>query len=86
MYKPAAAWCKNAVIPLSIETKRMTRKGDFFMKLSFIPLLLTGKTISPGVRQALRENRVKDAAAMLIREYGLTCIEAGDLLDIAVCD
>ena len=56
------------------------------MKFSFIPLLLTGKTISPGVRQALRENRVKDAAAMLVREYGLTCIEAGDLLDIAACD
>ena len=35
------------------------------MKLSFIPLLITGKTISTEVRQALRENRVKDAAAML---------------------
>jgi hypothetical protein len=64
----------------------MTKKGDAFMKFSFIPLLLTGKTISPGVRQALHENRVKDAAAMLVREYGLTCIEAGDLLDIAACD
>ena len=56
------------------------------MKLSFIPLLITGKTISTGVRQALRERRLKDAAAMLVREYGLTCIEAGDLLDIAACD
>lgn len=56
------------------------------MKISFLPLLLTGKTISPKIRQALRENRVKDAAAMLVREYGLTCNEAGDLLDISVCD
>ncbi len=56
------------------------------MKLSFIPLLLTGKTISAEVRKALRENRLKDAAAMLMRQYGLSCIEAGDLLDIAVCD
>jgi hypothetical protein len=85
MYKPAAAWCENAVIPLAIETKRMT-KGDFFMKLSFIPLLLTGKTISAEVRKALRENRLKDAAAMLMKQYGLSCIEASDLLDIAVCD
>jgi hypothetical protein len=85
MYKPAAAWCKNAVIRLAIETKRIT-KGDFFMKLSFIPLLLTGKTISAEVRKALRENRLKDAAAMLMQQYGLSCIEASDLLDIAVCD
>jgi hypothetical protein len=85
MYKPAAAWCKNAVIRLAIETKRIT-KGDFFMKLSFIPLLLTGKTISAEMRKALRENRLKDAAAMLMQQYGLSCIEASDLLDIAVCD
>jgi len=85
MYKPAAAWCENAVIRLAIETKRIT-KGDFFMKLSFIPLLLTGKTISAEMRKALRENRLKDAAAMLMQQYGLSCIEAGDLLDIAVCD
>jgi hypothetical protein len=85
MYKPAAAWCENAVIPSAIETKRMT-KGDFFMKLSFIPLLLTGKTISAEMRKALRENRLKDAAAMLMQQYGLSCIEASDLLDIAVCD
>jgi hypothetical protein len=56
------------------------------MKLSFIPLLLTGKTISAEVRKALRENRIEDAAALLMQEYGLTCIEAGDLLDIALCD
>ena len=56
------------------------------MKLSFIPLLMTGKTISPEVRQALREKRLKDAAAMLMQQYGLSCLEAGDLLDIPLCD
>ena len=56
------------------------------MKLSFIPLLITGKTISAEVRQALRERRLKDAAAMLMQQYGLSCLEAGDLLDVAMCD
>ena len=56
------------------------------MKLSFIPLLITGKTISTEVRQALREKRLEDAAAMLMQQYGLSCLEAGDLLDIALCD
>lgn len=56
------------------------------MKLSFIPLLMTGKTISTEVRQALREKRLKDAAAMLMQQYGLSCLEAGDLLDVAMCD
>ena len=56
------------------------------MKLSFIPLLITGKTISAEVRQALRERRLKDAAAMLMQQYGLSCLEAGDLLDVGMCD
>jgi len=55
------------------------------MKLSFIPLLLTGKSISPEARQALHENRVKDAAAILMQQHGLSW-EAGELLDIAVCE
>jgi len=56
------------------------------MKLSFIPLLLAGKSISPEARQALHENRVKDAAAILMQQHGLSCLEAGELLDIAVCE
>ena len=39
---------------------------------SLIPLLLTGQSISPEARQALRENRVMDAAVILMEEYGLT--------------
>jgi len=52
---------------------------------SLIPLLLTGQSISPEARQALRENRLKDAAVILIEEYGLSCVEAGNLLNITVC-
>ncbi len=52
---------------------------------SVIPLLLAGQSISPEARQALRENRLKDAAVILMEEYGLSCVEAGNLLNITVC-
>jgi hypothetical protein len=55
------------------------------MSLSLVPLLLTGKSISPEARQALRENRLQDAGELLMRKYGLTCIEAGHLLDVPLC-
>jgi hypothetical protein len=35
-------------------------------------LLLAGQSISPEARQALRENRLKDAAVILMEEYGLS--------------
>lgn len=56
------------------------------MKFSLVPLLLTGQSISADARQALRENRLKDAAAILMQEYGLTCAEAGDLLNVTPCE
>ena len=56
------------------------------MKLSLVPLLITGANVSPEIRQALRENRLKDAAELIMQQYGLSCIEAGQLLDVAVCD
>ena len=52
---------------------------------SVIPLLLAGQSISAEARQALRENRLKDAAVILMEEYGLSCVEAGNLLNITVC-
>ena len=55
------------------------------MSFSLVPLLITGKTISPEARQALRENRMEDAAAMLMKQYGLNCAETGQLLDFPVC-
>ena len=52
---------------------------------SLIPLLLTGQSISPEARQALRENRLKDAAVILMEEYGLSWVEADNLLNITAC-
>ncbi len=55
------------------------------MKFSIVPLLLTGKSISSDARQALSENRMEDAAAILMEQYGLNCTEAGQLLDFSIC-
>lgn len=56
------------------------------MKFSLVPLLLTGQSISPDARQALREHRLKDAAEILMEQYGLSCVEAGELVDISACE
>jgi hypothetical protein len=56
------------------------------MKFSLVPMLLTGQSISPEARQALRDNRLKDAADILMEQYGLNCVEAGDLVDISACE
>jgi len=56
------------------------------MKLSFVPLLLDGKSLTAETRHALREDRREDAAALLMRQYDLDCREAGALLDVSVCD
>ena len=56
------------------------------MKLSFVPLLLGGKTLSPEARNALREDRREDAASLLMQQYDLDCREAGELVDVSVCD
>jgi hypothetical protein len=56
------------------------------MKLSFVPLLLAGKSISPEAQQALCENRLQDATRLLIEQYGLSCVEASHLLDVSACE
>lgn len=56
------------------------------MSFSLVPLLIGGESISPGIRQALRENRLKEAAKLIMQQYGLSCVEAGQLLDVAACD
>jgi hypothetical protein len=55
------------------------------VKLSLIPLLLTGESISREVRKALLENRLQDAAKLLVQKDGLSWIEASQLLDVPVC-
>jgi hypothetical protein len=56
------------------------------MKFSIIPLLLGGESISPEIKQALQENRLRDAAQLIMQKYGLSCVEAGQLLDVSDCD
>ncbi len=46
------------------------------MSLSVVPLLLVEEEIPPEVRRALVENRLQDAAGVLIREYRLSCAGA----------
>ena len=53
------------------------------MKFSLVPLLITGQTISNEIRQALRENHLQEAAAIMIQQYGLSCVEVGQLLDLS---
>lgn len=50
------------------------------MKFSVAPLLLVEEDIPLEVRQALVENRLQDAAELLMREYGLSYIEVSNLL------
>jgi hypothetical protein len=52
---------------------------------SVVPLLLFNRDISAEVRRVLVERRLGDAAEMLMREHGLSCIEAGDLLGVGAC-
>jgi hypothetical protein len=56
------------------------------MSLTLVPMLLAGRSISPDARQALRENRLEDAARLLMRDYGLTRVEAHDLLGLDAGD
>jgi hypothetical protein len=56
------------------------------MKLSFVPLLLGGRLISPEARRALKENRRADAALLLMQQYDLDCREASELVDVSICD
>jgi hypothetical protein len=62
-----------------------TESGSASGGFSLVPLLLFNRDISAEVRRALIESRLRDAGEMLMGEYGLSCIEAGDLLGIAAC-
>ena len=59
-------------------------KGRMSMKFSV--LLITGRSITPEIREALRENRLREAATFIMQEYALSCVEAGQLLDVSACD
>jgi hypothetical protein len=55
------------------------------MSFSVVPLLLAEAEIPAEARQALVENRLQDAAGLLMQEYGLSCVEASHLLDVSAC-
>ncbi len=55
------------------------------MSFTFIPMLLAGKSISREAKQALLENRLEDAAVLMMKEHGLSCLEVGDLLNTSIC-
>jgi hypothetical protein len=52
---------------------------------SVVPLLLAEEQIPAEVRRALLEGRRQDAAEVLMQKYGLSCVEASDLLDVLAC-
>jgi hypothetical protein len=54
------------------------------MKLS-VASLLAEADIPAEAGRALVDNRLEDAAELLMQEYGLSCIEAGYLLNIFAC-
>ena len=49
-----------------------------------MPLLIVSRDISAETREALLAHRLQDAAKRLMEEHGLSCVEAEDLLNIAV--
>ena len=55
-------------------------------RCSLVPLRLGNRDISAEARQALHENRLIEAAKLIMQQYALTCIEAGQLLDVCACD
>ena len=61
------------------------KRREFSMHFSFVPLLVANHDISAEARKALVENRLQDAAAILIEQNGLSCVEAGQLLDVSAC-
>jgi hypothetical protein len=40
----------------------------------------------PEARSALIENRRADAAVLLMQQFDLNCREAGELVDVSICD
>ena len=56
----------------------------FPISFSLVPLLIFSQDISAETCEALREDRLQDAAKRLMEDFGLSCVEAGDLLNITV--
>jgi hypothetical protein len=81
--KPAQpkSWAKDIMRRKNHENSA-TAAGHGF---SLVPLLLAEKELPTDARRALLENRLQDAAETLMRSYGLSCVEASQLLNVAAC-
>ena len=66
----------------AFERTRKAANGRSPMSFSVLPLLLVNGDISAETRRALVENRLQDAAQLLMRQYELSCLEVSHLLDI----
>jgi hypothetical protein len=76
---------RNTTVDVTKNEQRSVPGVGSSSSFSVVPLLISGQSISPDARQALRENRLKDAATIIMEKYGLNCDEAGDLLNVAAC-
>ena len=66
--------------------KAIINDGKIPGQFSVVPLLLAEGQIPAEVRQALLAGHRQDAAQMLMQQYGLSCDEASDLLDVFACE
>ena len=56
------------------------------MPLQVVQLLAEDRDVPGPVRAAIAEGRFEQAGFMLMDAFGLTCQEAGDLVDRALCE
>ena len=77
--KPNASYSTTTRVRGAHESK------TYQQRLSVVPLLFADTQIASDVRQALVENRLQDAAIILMEEYGLSCVEVTHLLDMSPC-
>ena len=73
---------KYRAAEVALVDQREARPAAF----SVMPLLLAEGEIPAQAREALLEGRRQDAAGVLMHEYGLSCGEVGQLLEVAACD
>jgi hypothetical protein len=64
----------------------MAEQGRIPGHFSVAPLLRAEGEIPAEGRQALLAGRRLDAAEILMQQYGLSCDEASDLLDVFACE
>jgi|SRR4030095_8234435 hypothetical protein len=75
----------NASYSTTTRVRGAPRKQNLSATFVGCPLLFADTQIPSDVRQALVENRLQDAAIILMEEYGLSCVEVTHLLDMSPC-